>query len=56
MKSCFFIGHREASSEILPALAEAVEKHIMDCIVHIYGRCKVFFYSHPVYILPLMRL
>lgn len=28
MKSCFFIGHREASSEILPALAEAVEKHI----------------------------
>ena len=28
VKSCFFIGHREASSEILPALAEAVEKHI----------------------------
>ena len=28
MKSCFFIGHREASSEILPALTEAVEKHI----------------------------
>ena len=30
MKSCFFIGHRESSSEILPALAEAVEKHIME--------------------------
>ena len=28
MKSCFFIGHREASSEILPALAEAIELHI----------------------------
>ncbi|MBQ2383281.1 MAG: hypothetical protein II290_04510 [Oscillospiraceae bacterium] len=26
--SCFFIGHREASSEILPALMEAVEQHI----------------------------
>ena len=30
MKSCLFIGHREASSEILPALAEAVEKHITE--------------------------
>ena len=30
MKSCFFIGHREASSEILPALVEAVEMHIME--------------------------
>ena len=30
MKSCFFIGHREASSEVLPALAEAVEKHITE--------------------------
>ena len=30
MKSCFFIGHREASTELLPALAEAVEKHIME--------------------------
>ena len=30
MKSCFFIGHRETSSEILPALVEAVEKHIME--------------------------
>ena len=29
MKSCFFIGHREASSEILPALREAVEQHIV---------------------------
>ena len=30
MKSCFFIGHREASSEILPALRAAVERHIVD--------------------------
>lgn len=28
MKSCFFIGHREASLEVLPALMEAVERHI----------------------------
>ena len=30
MTSCFFIGHREASSEMLPALTEAVEQHIED--------------------------
>lgn len=30
MKSCFFIGHRETSSEILAALMEAVEKHIVE--------------------------
>ena len=30
MKSCFFIGHRETSSEIFPALAEAVEQHIVN--------------------------
>lgn len=29
MKSCFFIGHREASPEIMPALTEAVEHHIV---------------------------
>ena len=29
MKSCFFIGHRETSMEILPSLAEAVEQHIV---------------------------
>lgn len=29
MKSCFFIGHREASSEILPALCAAIEQHIV---------------------------
>ena len=28
MKSCFFIGHREASSELLPILTQVVEKHI----------------------------
>lgn len=27
-KSVFFIGHREASSEILPTLADAIETHI----------------------------
>lgn len=30
MKSCFFIGHREASTEILPALRDAVEQHIVE--------------------------
>ena len=30
LKSCFFIGHREASEEIFPELAEAVEHHIVD--------------------------
>ena len=30
MKSCFFIGHRESSSKILPALVEVVEQHITE--------------------------
>lgn len=30
MKSCFFIGHREASAEILPVLKDAVEQHIVE--------------------------
>ena len=30
MKSCFFIGHRETSIEILPTLTETVEKHITE--------------------------
>ena len=30
MKSCFFIGHREASTEVLPTLLEAVEQHIVE--------------------------
>ena len=29
-KSCFFIGHREASTEILPALESAIEQHISE--------------------------
>ena len=29
-KSCFFIGHREADPEILPALGDAIEKHILE--------------------------
>lgn len=30
MSVCFFIGHREAGEEVLPALAEAVERHITE--------------------------
>lgn len=30
LKSCFFIGHRETSEEMLPAFMEAVERHIVD--------------------------
>ena len=29
-KSCFFIGHRETSREIYPALCAAVEQHILE--------------------------
>lgn len=29
MSSCFFVGHREASLEIFPALMDAVEQHII---------------------------
>ena len=29
-KSCFFIGHRDASEEIYPALYAAVEQHISE--------------------------
>lgn len=29
-KSCFFIGHREVSEEIYPALYAAVEQHILE--------------------------
>lgn len=29
-KSCFFIGHREASSEIMPALKATIERHIVE--------------------------
>ncbi len=32
-KSCFFIGHREASEEIYPALLAAVEQHILEYVV-----------------------
>lgn len=30
MKSCFFIGHREASNELLPILRQTVEKHVSE--------------------------
>lgn len=29
-KSCFFIGHSEASVEVFPALIETVERHILE--------------------------
>lgn len=29
-KSCFFIGHREASEEVLPALKQSIHKHIAE--------------------------
>lgn len=42
-RSCFFIGHRDAGEELLPLLAEAVERHIRqygvtDFFVGRYGR------------------
>lgn len=40
MKSCFFIGHRNVSADILPALQEAVETHIAQ-----YGVTE-FFVGH----------
>lgn len=40
MKSCFFIGHREASSEILSALRATIEQHIVE-----YGVTE-FFVGH----------
>lgn len=41
-KSCFFIGHREATEELLPSLTIAIEQHIVeygvtDFIVGGYG-------------------
>ena len=30
MKSCFFIGHRDAVAEIFPTLQDAVERHIVE--------------------------
>ena len=30
MKSCFFIGHRETSDDVLPELMDAVAHHIVD--------------------------
>ena len=28
--SCYFIGHREAGNDVIPALTEAVERHIVE--------------------------
>ena len=41
MKSCFFIGHREATEEVLPALINAVEQHIVE-----YGVKEFFVGTH----------
>lgn len=30
-KRCFFIGHREASDDLLPTLRAAIEQHIVEC-------------------------
>lgn len=40
MGNCFFIGHKEASDEVYPALADAVERHITECGV------TAFFVGH----------
>ena len=40
MKSCFFIGHSDAGDELMPLLAEAVERYIVDCGV------TTFFVGH----------
>lgn len=40
MKSCFFIGHSNTGEEVLPLLAEAVERHITE-----YGVTS-FFVGH----------
>jgi hypothetical protein len=42
-KSCFFIGHRDASESLFPALVDEVERHITeygveDFVVGQYGR------------------
>lgn len=39
-QTCFFVGHREAGNELLPLLAEAVERHITE-----YG-VTAFFVGH----------
>ena len=43
MSTCFFIGHRETSERVLPALIQEVERHITeygvtDFVVGHYGR------------------
>lgn len=35
-KKCFFIGHRDAGSEMLPSLIDAVEKHITQLGVRVF--------------------
>ena len=44
MKSCFFIGHREAGEEVFPALVETVERHITE-----YGVSEFFVGSYGAF-------
>ena len=39
MPTCFFIGHREAGAEVLPALEAAVERQITAYGVRRDGLC-----------------
>ena len=36
MKSCFFIGHREADERLLPALKNAIEQLIAEDVSYFY--------------------
>lgn len=36
MKSCFFIGHREADEQLLPALKKAIEQLIAEDVSYFY--------------------
>ena len=36
MKSCFFIGHRETDTAILPTLTEIVERHVSEYGVDVF--------------------
>ena len=39
MKSCFFIGHREADERLLPALKKAIERLIAEDVSYFYVGC-----------------
>lgn len=39
MKSCFFIGHREADERLLPSLKKAIERLIAEDVSYFYVGC-----------------